>query len=727
MTRYELTEKELVRQINNALLNIKPRQISATLTLLNDAATVPFIARYRKEMTGNLDEVQLRQIQVTSKKIQELSERKNTVLRAIDEQDKLTPVLSKSIIDAENIREVDDIYLPYKQKRRTKAMIARENGLQPLADWLLNHLGTSVNERLHAYFNETIKRDADATAGIHEILAEQFGEDQSYRQWLRTRMMRDGHVLSTLKRGGEAKDDTKIYEQYYDFDESIQSLKENKFRILAIDRGEKVGVLSVKIDFPAARLLHFMKIKIIGHQQIEKENGELINFAIEDAYKRFIQPAIEREIRQELTQIAQQQAIQVFGNNLYHLLMQAPLKNKIVMGFDPGFRTGSKLAIIDGNGNFLVKQVIFPHLPASKHERDQAATTFKKLLKDFNVELVAIGNGTASRESEEFVAENLIKGVRYTIVNEAGASVYSASEAARAEFPDLHVEERSAISIARRVQDPLAELIKIDPKSVGVGQYQHDLNAKALDEQVDAVVETAVNQVGVNLNTASAKLLTHIAGLNQKLAENIVAYRQNRRPFTLRTQLKDVPRLGPKAYEQAAGFLRIVDGKNILDNTDIHPESYHIATQIIDMGQLSVHELSSSTADKTLSLLDNSDTAAKLGVGVQTLHDIIISLQKPGRDGRSEMVSALLKSDVLHIADLKSGMKLQGTVRNVVDFGAFVDLGVKQDGLVHISHLSKRRIKHPAEVVSVGDIVDVWVLSVDEKRQRIALTMLAPK
>ncbi|WP_288958409.1 helix-hairpin-helix domain-containing protein, partial [uncultured Leuconostoc sp.] len=489
----------------------------------------------------------------------------------------------------------------------------------------------------------------------------------------------------------------------------------------------KNGVLSVKIDFPEARMYHFMQTTTRQGQATDGEGFQVLQRAIEDAYKRFIQPAVEREVRQTLTQGAQAQAIQVFGQNLYHLLMQAPLKGQVVMGFDPGFRTGSKLAIIDAQGKFLKKQVIYPHKPANAQQRADAAKIFKTLVTTFNVQLVAIGNGTASRESEEFVAANLPQGVKYAIVNEAGASVYSASDAARQEFPDLHVEERSAISIGRRIQDPLAELIKIDPKSVGVGQYQHDLNTKALDEQVNAVVETAVNQVGVNLNTASAALLTHIAGLNQTLAQNIVAYREAHGEFKSRVALKKVPRLGPKAYEQAAGFLRIVSGDNVLDNTDIHPESYAAAQALLALAQVSHHELTTPAANQKLRLLDTIETANQLGIGVQTLHDIVESLQKPGRDGRSEMVGALLKSDILHIDDLKPGMKLQGTVRNVVDFGAFVDLGVKHDGLVHISRLAKHRVKTPADIVAVGDIVDVWVVEIDTKRQRIGLTMIQPE
>jgi len=727
LIQHEPTQDVIAQSVAAKVTNITKKQINATLTLLNEGSTVPFIARYRKEMTGELDEVQIRDIQSIAKRSKELVERKNTVLKAIFEQRKLTDALQKSIQDVQTLQELEDIYLPYKQKRRTRAMVARENGLQPLADWLMTHINSNIDDDFRNYVNEALPTMVDVRAGVHEILAEQIGENANYRQWLRLRMAVDGLLVSSLKRGMAGKDEQKVYEQYYDFTETIKSLLNNKFRILAVNRGEKEGILSVKIDFSEARMMHFIQTKELNGQNPTGQGYEILQHAIEDAYKRFIRPAVEREIRQELTTQAQEQAIKVFGDNLYHLLMQAPLKNKIVMGFDPGFRTGSKLAIIDSNGKFLAKQVIYPHKPANVQKRSEAINTFKQLVSDYKVELVAIGNGTASRESEEFVAENLPAGVKYTIVNEAGASVYSASEQAREEFPDLHVEERSAISIGRRIQDPLAELIKIDPKSVGVGQYQHDLNAKTLDEQVDNVVETAVNQVGVNLNTASPALLAHIAGLNKNLAQNIVNYRNDFGEFTSRTQIKKVPRLGPKAYEQAAGFLRIEDGKNILDNTDIHPESYTAAKKLLSLANINPVNLATDEANTVLNRLDNEHTAEQLDVGIQTLHDMIMSLQKPGRDGRSEMVGALLKSDVMHIEDLKAGMKLQGTVRNVVDFGAFVDLGVKHDGLVHISRISTRRIKHPSEIVSVGDIVEVWIVDVDEKRNRIGLTMLAPQ
>ncbi|HEY4400276.1 MAG TPA: Tex family protein [Lactobacillaceae bacterium] len=727
LTLHEPTPADIARDVATTLSTISHQQITATLKLLDDGATVPFIARYRKEATGALDEVQIRDIQTAAKRALDLAERKNTVLKAIFEQGQLTNELQKAVNTAASLQVVEDLYLPYKQKRRTKAMIAREQGLQPLVDWLLAHLDADLAGEMSAFLSADLPDEAAILAGVHEILAEQIGENATYRQWLRTRMQADGVVASTLKRGAAAKDEQQIFAQYYDFEQSVNALLANQFRILALNRGEKLGVLSVKITFTEARMLHFIQTQERHGQQPNAQNADLLRAAAEDAYKRFLQPAVEREIRQMLTTAAQAQAITVFGDNLYHLLMQAPLKGKVVMGFDPGFRTGSKLAVIDANGKFLTKQVIYPHPPANAAKRAEAGQILVDLITKYRVDIVAIGNGTASRESEEFVVAHLPKGVQYVIVNEAGASVYSASDEARAEFPDLQVEERSAISIGRRIQDPLAELIKIDPKSVGVGQYQHDLNAKSLDEQVGNVVETAVNQVGVNLNTASAALLTHIAGLNTTLAQNIVAQRETVGAFQSRVELKKVPRLGPKAYEQAAGFLRIIDGKNILDNTDIHPESYPVAKKLLDLAQLKANQIGTEAAKNTLPKFDNPATAEQLNIGAQTLHDIIDSLQKPGRDGRSDMTSALLKSDVLHLEDLQPKMKLQGTVRNVVDFGAFVDLGVKQDGLVHISRLTKRRVAHPSEIVAVGDIVDVWVVDVDAKRQRIGLTMIEPR
>lgn len=720
----DLTQTDVSKQVSQTLsIDFKP--VNATLTLLADGATVPFISRYRKEMTGELDEVAIRDIQAAAKKVQDLSHRKQTVLKAIDEQQHLTPDLLKDIQSAKTVQVLEDLYLPYKQKRRTKAMVARENGLQSLADFVVAHIDKAIP--VDDYINDKLATQTDVLAGLHEILAEQIGENAGYRQWLRTRMGQDGIFISSLKRSGKEKDGQEIYAQYYDYSEPLKTISDNKFRILAVNRGEKDGVLSAKVDFAEMRMIHFIQTKELNGQAPKGEGYIALRAAIEDAYKRFIQPAVERDIRQELTAKAQEQAIKVFGENLYHLLMQAPLKGKVVMGFDPGFRTGSKLAIIDENGKFLKKQVIYPHKPANTQQRESAAEIFKTLVQHYHVQLVAIGNGTASRESEEFVASNLPDGVQYAIVNEAGASVYSASDEARAEFPELHVEERSAISIGRRIQDPLAELIKIDPKSVGVGQYQHDLNAKLLDEQVDQVVETAVNQVGVNLNTASATLLVHVAGLNKTLAQNIVGYRDTIGQFTSRAQLKNVTRLGPKAFEQAAGFLRILDGENILDNTNIHPESYAAVKYLLKIAAIDLTELTTTTANQKLRALNLEKTANALNMGLQTLQDVISNLQKPGRDGRSEMVGALLKSDILHIEDLKSGMKLQGTVRNVVDFGAFVDLGVKHDGLVHISRLSKRRVKKPTDVVAVGDIVSVWVVDIDTKRQRIGLTMINPE
>lgn len=546
------------------------------------------------------------------------------------------------------------------------------------------------------------------------------------RGWLRNYTRDHGQLVTTVKRNGAEKEELKTYEQYYDFTSPVKEL--SSYQILAINRGEKEGVLNVKITADEATVLNYLRFRLI---RTSKQNDavKLIEEAHTDAYKRFLGPAIERELRRSLTESADQQAIKVFGENLYHLLMQAPIKGKVVLGFDPAYRTGCKLAVLDENGKFLTKAVIYPHKPAPEKQRAAAEGQLIDLIQKYHVEMIAIGNGTASRESEQFVVKALKKidrPVYYVIVNEAGASVYSASQEARDEFPDLHVEQRSAISIGRRLQDPLAELVKIDPQSIGVGQYQHDLPKKELAGELDAVVERAVNRVVVNLNTASYQLLTQISGLNKTTAKNIVKYRDDHGKYTNRQQLKSVPRLGPKAFQQSVGFLRIVNGDNPLDNTDVHPESYPIAKKIMESAQISVDNLGSAAAEKQLQQLDVNDfTTAK--AGVETVKDIVASLQKPGRDLRDSMPAPLLRKDVMTIDDLKPGMKLQGTVRNVVDFGAFVDIGVKHDGLVHVSKMSKEFIKDPRAAVSVGDIVDVWIESVDMKRQRIQLTMIAPQ
>ncbi|MBJ7660386.1 Tex family protein [Weissella confusa] len=698
-------------------------KVTATADLLADGNTVPFIARYRKDVTGNLDEVQIRDIQAATKRLEDLQARKATVEKAITEQKAMTPNLMKALVAADTMQAVEDLYLPYKQKRRTKATIAKEAGLMPMAQFVQKF----PTEGLQAEAAKFVDADKDlpdvaaVMAGVHEIFAEVIGENAGLRDWVRKYTRDHGRLVSKQKRGAGDKDEQGIFQLYYDF--SMPMNKVANHQILAINRGENEGVLSGSIDVDVAAIERYLKFRLVGSKT--GESADVLTAAANDAYKRFIGPAIERELRKELFDRAAGDAIKVFGTNLYHLLMAAPLRGRVVLGYDPGVRTGSKLAVVDENGKFLEKAHIYP-LRGMQYDPKGAKQTIINLVKKYGVSLVAIGNGTASRESQSFVADIIksdLPDLQYVVVNESGASVYSASDMARAEFPDLQVEQRSAISIARRVQDPMAELIKIDPQAVGVGQYQHDLPTKELETELDAVLETAVNQVGVNLNTASPQLLTHIAGLTKTTAANIVAYRDENGQFTSRAQLKKVPKLGPKAFEQAAGFLRLPDGKNVLDNTDIHPESYKIAEALLaEAGVTALGE----AAQEPLARLNNQATADRFGIGLATLQDIIASLGNPGRDLRDDAPGAVLRSDVLSLKDLKPGMQLQGTVRNVVDFGAFVDLGVHEDGLVHISRMAKRRVTNPHEIVAVGDIITVWVVDVDVKRERIGLTMIEP-
>ncbi len=719
-------DQKAIELVSQQIPDLRQSQVKAALKLMDEGDTIPFIARYRKEATGTLDEVQLQNIHDQYRHATTLLDRQQTVINKIKEEGKLTPALEKKILAATELQEVEDLYLPYKQKRQTKAQVARQHGLAPFANWLLSYPDEDPQEEAQKYINDDVPTVEDVLDGAHEILAEAISEMSTVRGWLRNYTRDHGQLTTTVKRNGEEKDELKTYEQYYDFTSPVKEL--SSYQILAINRGEKEGVLNVKITADEPTVLNYLRFRLV---RTSKQNAavKLIEDAYTDAYKRFLGPAIERELRRSLTEAADQQAIKVFGENLYHLLMQAPIKGKVVLGFDPAYRTGCKLAVLDENGKFLTKAVIYPHKPAPEKQRAAAEDQLIDLIEKYHVEMIAIGNGTASRESEQFVVNALKKikrPVYYVIVNEAGASVYSASQEARDEFPDLHVEQRSAISIGRRLQDPLAELVKIDPQSIGVGQYQHDLPKKELAGELDAVVERAVNRVGVNLNTASYQLLTQISGLNKTTAKNIVKYRDEHGKYTNRQQLKSVPRLGPKAFQQSVGFLRIVNGDNPLDNTDVHPESYPIAKKIMDSAQISVDNLGSAAAEKQLKQLDVNDfTTAK--AGVETVQDIVASLQKPGRDLRDSMPAPLLRKDVMTIDDLKPGMKLQGTVRNVVDFGAFVDIGVKHDGLVHVSKMSKEFIKDPRAAVSVGDIVDVWIESVDMKRQRIQLTMIAPQ
>ena len=727
MTDTELTiEQRALDVVKQELNQYSAKQIDTVLALLEDGNTVPFIARYRKDQTGSLDEVQIREIEERHRYLVNFEKRKDEVIRLIDEQEKLTDEILNDLMKAKTLTALEDIYRPFKQKKRTKATIAKEAGLEPLAGFLLACTADDVEAKAATFINEEkeILTAEDALNGALEIIAEKISDNAHYRKLLREYTVQKAMLVTSLK--DEEKDEKKVYEMYYDYQELVKTIVPH--RILAVNRAEKEGVLKVSLEVDATIPLEKIMKKEIS--KTASPSATYIKAAIEDSYKRFIAPAIEREIRSELTEKAQTQAIEIFGENLQNLLLQAPMKGHVILGLDPAYRTGCKLAIIDETGKVLDKAVIYPHQGASDFKRAQAGTTFKKLLEDYQVTLVAIGNGTASRESEAFVSEQ-IKGINrkiyYTIVSEAGASVYSASEIARKEFPDYQVEERSAVSIARRLQDPLAELVKIDPKAVGVGQYQHDVSQKQLDEKLDIVVETAVNKVGVNVNTASAALLEHIAGLTKTTAANVVAFRDENGKFTNRSQLKKVPRLGPKAFEQAVGFLRIVDGKNPLDGTDIHPESYEFAEKILEKIQATKVEIGTEKVEQALSALDKKALSSELGIGIETLELIFAGLTKPGRDPREEVDPPILRSDVLSMEDIQVGMELQGTIRNVVDFGAFVDIGVKQDGLVHISRMKKGFVKHPSDVVAVGDIVTVWVTEIDMKKGRVSLSMLPPK
>ncbi|HAP9558835.1 TPA: RNA-binding transcriptional accessory protein [Enterococcus faecium] len=721
----ENLNQTIIQLVQKELSDYRPKQLTTVLNLLNEGNTVPFIARYRKEMTGSLDEVQIREIEERYAYLENLEKRKTEVIRLIDEQGKLTPELEAEITQAVKMQQVEDLYRPYKQKRRTKATIAKEKGLEPLAKWLMQLTDGEVQSEAEKYIDKEkeVSSAEEALHGAHEIIAEQVSDNAKFRTWIRSYTYNKGMYVSNVK--DEQADEKGVYEMYYDFAEPVHKMVSH--RILATNRGEKEDILKVFFQVDEAAILAYLDRQIVKNPA--SPSSSFVREAYQDSYKRFIQPAIERELRNELTEKADEQAIAIFGENLRNLLLQPPLKGKVVLGFDPAYRTGCKLAVVDATGKVLAIEVIYPHKPAAQAKREAAGPAFIQLINKYQVDMVAIGNGTASRESELFVAEQLKSAdhkTYYAIVNEAGASVYSASEIARKEFPHLQVEERSAVSIARRLQDPLAELVKIDPKAVGVGQYQHDVSQKRLAEQLDFVVETAVNQVGVDVNTASPQLLQHISGLNKTTAQNIVIYREENGEFTARTQLKKVPRLGPKAYEQAIGFLRVPGGKNILDNTGIHPESYSIEKEILTSVQLSEKELGTEEAVEKLTRLSVEKLAESLSVGEETLADILAGLTQPGRDMRDEMPAPLLRTDVLSMEDLKPGMELTGTVRNVIDFGAFVDIGVKQDGLVHISKLSKKFVKHPTDVVSVGDIVTVWIEQVDTKKGRISLTMLSP-
>lgn len=695
-------------------LKISQKQIEKVLELTAEGNTIPFIARYRKEMTGNLDEVEIKAILDLDKSLTNLRERKATVLAKIEEQGKLTDKLRAAIEAAEKLADVEELYLPYKEKHRTKATIAREAGLFPLARLILQNAAT-LQEEATALTNETFPTAEAALAGAVDILVEAVSEDVQLRAWTYHEMLTNSSIVSTLK--DQDLDEKQVFQIYYDFSEKIADMQ--GYRTLALNRGEKLGVLKVSFENNVDKIIRFFEVRF-------KVKNDYIHEAIQQAVKKKIIPAMERRIRAELTETAEDGAIQLFSDNLRNLLLIAPLKGRVVLGFDPAFRTGAKLAVVDATGKMLTTQVIYPVPPAKAAQIEASKQDLSDLIDQFGVEIIAIGNGTASRESEAFVAEVLKThpNVSYVIVNESGASVYSASELARHEFPDLTVEKRSAISIARRLQDPLAELVKIDPKSIGVGQYQHDVSQKKLSESLDFVVDTVVNQVGVNINTASPSLLSHVAGLNKTISENIVKYREEEGMIRSRDAIKKVPRLGAKAFEQAAGFLRIPESDNVLDNTGVHPESYPAVEKLFQT--LAITDLDQAAQEK-LQSLDVKKVAADLNLGEATLKDIIADLLKPGRDMRDSFDAPVLRQDVLDMKDLQIGQKLEGVVRNVVDFGAFVDIGIHEDGLIHISKLSNSYVKHPSQVVSVGDLVTVWVDKLDIEREKVNLSLVAPR
>lgn len=701
-------------------LNIKLSQVEATVKLIDEGNTIPFIARYRKEVTGSLNDEVLRNLDERLKYLRNLEDRKAAVISSIEEQGKLTDELKKQIEEAATLVLVEDLYRPYKQKKRTRAIIAKEKGLEPLANIItLQMTNKSIEEEAEEYISEEkgVADVKEAIAGALDIIAEAISDEADYRTYIRNITFKEG-MLTSVAKDAEAES---VYEMYYDYTESIPKVAGH--RVLAINRGETEKFLTVKVEAPEERIITYLAKQVITKDN--KYTSPLLQAALEDSYKRLIAPSIEREIRSELTEKAEDGAIKVFGKNLEQLLMQPPIAGQVVLGWDPAFRTGCKLAVVDGTGKVLDTVVVYPTAPQNKVK--EAKETVKKLIKKYGITLISCGNGTASRESEAVIVEmikELDTPVSYIITNEAGASVYSASKLATEEFPNFDVGQRSATSIARRVQDPLAELVKIDPKSIGVGQYQHDMNQKKLGEALGGVVEDCVNKVGVDLNTASASLLEYISGISKVIAKNIVAYREENGRFADRKQLLKVAKLGPKAFEQCAGFMRISGGKNPLDNTSVHPESYEAAEALLTKLGYKLDDLKAGKlVGLSLLVKDYKKLSSELSVGEITLKDIVKELEKPGRDPRDEMPKPILRTDVLAMEDLQPGMVLKGTVRNVIDFGAFVDIGVHQDGLVHISQMTDKYIKHPLEAVSVGDIVEVKVMSVDLAKKRIQLTM----
>ena len=700
-------------------LNVEKWQVEAAVKLIDEGNTIPFISRYRKEATGALNDEVLRNLNDRLTYLRNLEEKKTQVLSSIEEQGKLTEELKKQILEAQTLVVVEDLYRPYRPKRRTRATIAKEKGLEPLANIILLQMtDKSLEEEAKAFVSEekevtTVK---DAISGAKDIVAESISDKADYRSEIRERTFRKGMLVSTAKKPEE----TSVYEKYYEYEERVEKMPGH--RVLAINRGEKEKFLGVKIEAPTEEILGYLQREIITRKNPNTQ--DVLKEAIEDSYNRLIAPAIEREIRNSMTEKAEDESIKVFKKNLQQLLMQPPIVGKVVLGWDPAFRTGCKLAVVDETGKVLDTVVIYPTAPTTPAKIASAKETLKKLIKKYNISLISLGNGTASRESEQIIVEllkEIPEKVQYVITNEAGASVYSASKLATEEFPNFDVGQRSAASIARRLQDPLAELVKIDPKSIGVGQYQHDMNQKKLGEALSGVVEDCVNKVGIDLNTASVSLLEYISGISKAIAKNIVAYREENGRFESRKELLKVPKLGPKAFEQCAGFLRITGGSNPLDATSVHPESYEVAEKFLENMGTTAEDIFKGHG--AFYVKDYRKMAESLGTGEMTLRDIVKELGKPGRDPREEMPKPVLRTDVLDMKDLKEGMILKGTVRNVIDFGAFVDIGVHQDGLVHISQMTDRYIKHPLEAVSVGDIVEVKVLSVDEKKKRISLTM----
>lgn len=703
-------------------LDVKRWQVDAAVKLIDEGNTIPFISRYRKEVTGSLNDEQLRKLHERLLYLRNLEEKKEQVISSIEEQGKLTEELKAQILAAETLVTVEDLYRPYRPKRRTRATIAKEKGLEPLAVYImLQNAEEPIEKTAGAYLSEEkdVKTVEEAIAGARDIIAETVSDNADYRSWIRKITMKKGSISSSAK-DPEAES---VYEMYYEFAEPASRLAGH--RVLALNRGEKEKFLTVKVEAPDEEIISYLEKKTI--RKTNPYTTPVLKEAVEDSYNRLIAPAIEREIRNELTEKAEDGAIEVFGKNLHQLLMQPPITGKVVLGWDPAFRTGCKLAVVDPTGKVIGTTVIYPTAPTTPQKIKASKDLLKKIIPKYNISLISLGNGTASRESEQFIVEllkEIPEKVQYVIVNEAGASVYSASKLASEEFPKFDVGQRSAASIARRLQDPLAELVKIDPKSIGVGQYQHDMNQKKLGESLNGVVEDCVNKVGVDLNTASAPLLSYVAGISSAIAKNIVAYREENGRFTDRKELLKVPKLGPKAFEQCAGFLRIQGGKNPLDATGVHPESYEAASKLLEKQGFCADDICSrSLTGLSLTIKDYAGLSEEIGVGEITLRDIVKELEKPARDPRDEMPRPILRTDVLEMKDLKEGMILKGTVRNVIDFGVFVDIGVHQDGLVHISQITDKYIKHPLEAVSVGDIVDVKVMSVDLKKKRIQLTM----